>query len=107
MKAIIDRDGDTTTVFHSEDGKHFIETRQDVGDIIERNHAFRTEGQRSDSVLGKKVAEIPASVQMEWCRLAGVRFVDFLRWPAREKRKFCVKFLRDPDWAKLRATDYL
>ena len=105
-KVVGRQDGvETRYHFDPDTEKSFLSYHQDAADILERNAAFRADGQTDSAALGRKVAEIPAVVWMEWCRLKGVRVQDFMRWKAKEKRAFCAKFLNDPDYKHLRAVD--
>lgn len=103
----VGRQDGVTTVYHFDPASEtsYLSYHQDVADILDRNQSFRNDGQTDSEILGRKVAEIPATIWMEWCRIKGVRVQDFMRWKAKEKRAFCARFLNDPDWQKFRAVD--
>ena len=106
-KAPLGNEDGVATVYHFDPDslQTHISYHQEVGDILDRNHAFRSEGQRDDAIIGRKVAEIPVVVYMEWCRLAGVNVADFMRWKRKEKVAFCKRFLNDSDWYKLKSVE--
>jgi len=105
-KALIGNDGGVKTVFHfdPDDMKTRISYHEDVSDTLDENHLLRVDGQR-DIGFGRKVASIPPTVYMEWCRLSGVRVQDFMRWNRKEKVAFLKKFLNDPDWYKFKTVE--
>lgn len=106
-KAPLGFDGHTRTTFHfdPDSEQSFIQYEADPLPILEANHMLRTEGQRDDSVMGRKVASIDPVIYMEWCRLAGVKVSDFMTWKRQEKVAFLKRFLNSPDWYKFRTVD--
>lgn len=106
-KAPLGFDGHTTTTFHYDldTEQTVIEYASDPLPILEANHIWRTEGQKDDSVMGRKVASIDPVVYMEWCRLAGVPVSKFMQWKRQEKVAFLKRFLNDRDWYKFKSVD--
>ena len=104
-KALLDHDGQIATVFHHDDGETRISYHEDVSGVLDANHAFRADGQTDSEVMGRKIATIPPTIYMEWCRLSGVRVQDFMRWPRAQKVELLKKFLNDPEWYKLKTVD--
>lgn len=97
------RPGGIEVWFHPQpDGTFVIETRQDVGDIIEFNKAVSVENGKS--TRGRDmfpVAKIPVVVQYEWLKRYGVNIYD----PEHEPQ--VRKLLDDPEWRYLRTSEII
>jgi hypothetical protein len=83
-RAHLDPNGEDLTVQHW----------QDVGPILERNKALRSEPQRSD--WGRHIASIPNVIITRWMNETGV--MPFTK----EFDEIIARKLRDPEWAYLR-----
>lgn len=106
MKANLGYEDGVLTRFHwDEENGAYISRHQDVGPILDINHAFRVDGQRDDPVLGRRVASIPATVYEEWCRLEGVPMAQFMRWPRAQKVALLKKYLNDRDWYRVKSVE--
>jgi len=66
--------------FDPDTEKSYLSYHQDVSSILDRNAAFRADGQTDSEALGRKVAEIPADldgmVPSEGCSCAGLHALE-------------------------------
>jgi len=76
-------------------------TEQDVEPIVTRNHALRSETQRSD--WGRHIATIPNVILTRWLNEEYARGNVQLRMFTREFDEIVQRKLRDPDWKFLRS----
>jgi hypothetical protein len=75
-------------------------TTQDVEPILDQNHAFRREPQRSD--WARHVASIPNIILVRWLNEEYAKGNTKLRMFTCEFYRLVAKKLRDPDWKHLR-----
>ena len=67
MKRLLDKDDISTTVFHEEDGKYYINRVQDVEPIIDDNKVDYNNGTQQGSDM-RRVASIPLVIVDELMR---------------------------------------
>jgi hypothetical protein len=91
------RGGIITDVKFDTDGRRIIRTRQEVDHILDGNKFQRDhlDHRRYDKSLGRKVAEVPATIIHKWLQEG----IDI--WSG-ECQDAIARKLNDPDWAYLR-----
>lgn len=88
-RAHLDPNGEDLTVQHW----------QDVGPILERNKALRSEPQKSD--WGRHIASIPNVIIVQWMNEEHARGHNVMPF-TKEFDEVIARKLRDPEWAYLR-----
>lgn len=94
---------DVLTRFHSDptERKLTVERVQDVEPILDRNHALRTQSQKSDFMRHK--ASIPNVIYEKWFNEYNEgRSTPDLKMFGPEFAEFVNRKLNDPDWKFLR-----
>jgi len=77
-----------------------IEQVQDVQPILEANKRALNESEgKFHSEVFNKVASIPETLALKWCREKGITYQEFLANP-----KVLMRFLQDPDMKKCLTT---
>ena len=93
---------DVITRLVVKDGDLYVQTWQDVEDIIEENKTLQNEKQTGDF---RKTASIPTNLLNVWLNELIARGANEkeLTWNSPEFWEYInKKILRDPDWSKLR-----
>jgi hypothetical protein len=90
----------TNLVLDRADRRVIAVTEQDIEPILKRNHALRSEPQKSD--WGRHVATIPNVILVRWLNEEYARGNVSLRMFTREFDELIARKLADPDWKFLR-----
>lgn len=101
ISQLVDRDGGLTRYLHSDAmGEQFaVEIVADVEPVLQRNQSLANNGDGySASREWRRVASIPAIVQLRWKELYGIEAWNRDHWPG------VRRLLNDPDWRWLRTS---
>ena len=92
MASILDQYGNVTNYIHVDGDTVYQGQSQDVDPILKNNADLRTEndGYSPDRDL-RRVANIPTTVIMEWCKQAGISIHDWMRNPKHYAKWFRKK----------------
>jgi hypothetical protein len=106
MRALLDQWGGLLTYFEQGERPDDIRVRtwQANDPFLEQNRRERNAGHNPKSDF-RKVASIPAGLQLELIRQHGMRPGEFYRRPVKEQLDFWKRIYMDRDYSQLRTSD--